>query len=1236
MTKLGHLIASLVVILWAGTAAAQMRGDDEIARTLFIEALRANPTILQGPGADEVRYFALNSYVEPGISKTYGNLTEQDQRARLDATEAWIAGQLQTPTALPLEIEVSLPASLRINQDGSLFIGLGTNNPRSVIKGTPDELTVNAPLQKPSVLVRSVQPFDLASIRPDGAAKARLEELAQSRRGAMLVVRLTVTDIGPVAQGRVATAGGRVTALALHEVMAVDRQLVAGDPIWRLPDPPAATGEIALADIERVLQVQKRDGAYFDRLQNGNQSLNSLLQWRALAALPVDEVIERRLAPDLFWRLYSEFTPRNLQDALITPDKLDGQRRNFAPTLNDIDRRQAEDEVIRALWPQLAAALPQGPLPVVSTASFSLSEYDFARGGFVLARRTNGWLVSGPYPILINLPEFLTVPQDQATALLDRMTAIDGAGRRNMTVRAAFDLTLRQATFPPDGPLQLPQVVPGFDLQALSLHAAMQHPDADSLMRNKLMDLDPSQYLGPERPIADQDELEEWAAIAEDRGARGEDLIAAAMTVAEDPAALAQGMNRQGNVPDPLTVAQALTLPAPPVLTGQMSFTTRGAGWSATDFRWTYYTNESGLTAPDIELADTAILSDIPLTPAQEKALNDVGGRVQYRATFEPVTAALKGTKPVVYVRLTGVALFSPQKDETGLPLVRIVLKPQAEAPVTEAAAAPVQAPDRVVLDHDYLDLLLVAELGDALDDATMDRMLLDRLHRELRAQTDADLPWGRFFDPMPEHLNRVERAALLPRFRAWQEARAAALPQEVVLAVAESYLQAPCGVQVYATPAQTGNFSPDTRALLENLGYEQVAQAVGATLAVLDQMARAVPDRQPVLADRRLVEIGGRPIYTLLRASRHPAASACTGNERFDAVTDGFDPAQSGTADAVAVLHSPVLMPNERRLAVQTRHFARLREVMLLPPEGAPQGARSLGTLRIELDVTDSVFYGQDALPQRHMPNPSGQPVRVSVAQVAALSVPPAQVLDIKGLTLETPPGDMEVMLLANGPMQRSYAQGFAPEVAPKPLPGQGTLPATDMVTQADMLIDRETGEVLMSLADARLDGARLGLGRLTQYDAAEISSEGVLGALLKKYGKPAFSEETRRGGRPLARYVWGYNPAISMPQCLPDLTNSVGRQMREVFVINGDEDRAFLALAEAMPWPTFGPVAQRVPDFSTCQPMILAEVVAVNDKMYLVTWLLDPSRIASLRWQTTEAPNERQLLEDAADIDL
>ncbi|MDB6178392.1 hypothetical protein PAF17_12885 [Paracoccus sp. Z330] len=1235
MIKPGRLIAGLFLLFWASMAGAQIRGEDDIVKTLFLEALRANPSKLSGQDAESSLYFTLNRFVDPGISKTYGELTEQQQRERLDEARTWIATQLQDSSVLPVDIVVSFPASLQLAKDGT--VGLRISAPkRSAISGTLEELTIRAPLQTPPVLVRPVQPFDLGSLQPDGSVRAQLEELAQSRRGVMVVARITIREMGTVPQNGTATAGGVVAEVALHETTAVDRQLVAGDLIWRLPDPPTENAEIELTDIERVLRLQKQDGAYQDRMQNGNRPLINLLQWRALADVPLDEVISRRLSPDLFWQLYGEFTPRSLQDALIPPDRLGRDRRAFAPTLNDIDIRQAEDDVLRALWPQLRGALPNGPVPVASTASFSLSEYDFTRGGFSLSLRTNGWLVSGQYPILTGLPDFLTAPQEQATTLMDRMTAIDGAGRRNVTLYARFDLTSRQVDFPLEGPLQLPQIVPGFGLQMASLHAATQHPDIDSLMRNKLMDLDPTKYRGPERPIADQDELAQWAAIAEDPGARGEDLIAAAMAVADDPMILSQGMNRRGQVADPLAKAQEIAMPARLVLTGQMDLSKGASGWSATDFRWTYSSNESGLLAPDVELADTSILTGIQLTSEQDQALADIGGRVQYRATFQPVTAAMKRQNPVVYLQLTEVALFSSRKDQTGLPLVRIMLKSGDTPAEQEAATSPVQAPQRVVLDHDYLDLLLVAELGDELDDATMDRMLLDRLHRELRTQFDTDLPWGRFFDPMPQRLNRVERAALVPRFRIWQEARAAALPKDVVIAVANSYLQASCGVQVYAAPSQVNNFGPNSRALLETLNYAEVAQSVGATLAALDRVARNVTNRQPVLADRRLVEIGGRPIYGLLRTDRHPAASACIGNERLDAVTDGFDAAQSGTADAVAILHSPVLLPNESRLAAQTRHYARLREVTLQPPVDRAPAARSLGVLQIDLDVSDSVFYGQDALPQRHIPNPTGKPVRVPVAQVAAQSVAPAQALDIKGVTLASPPDVIEGVLVAHGAMQRRYSQGFTPELAPGSIQGHGTLPATQLVTQADMLIDNAAGEVLLSLTDARLEEGALGFGRLAEYNSAEVSAEGVLGAVLKKYGDPAFSEETRRGGRPLARYVWGFNPAISMPQCMPDLTNSVGRQMREVLTINSNEDRAFLTLAEALPWPGFGPVAQGAPDFSSCQPMMVVELGAYADKLRLVTWLLDPSRIQTLSWQEKAAPDKTELIEGAADIDL
>ncbi|MBY8974287.1 hypothetical protein KHP62_00610 [Rhodobacteraceae bacterium NNCM2] len=1228
-------VFAVVLMFWATLAQAQISDKTEIAKALFLEALRKTPSLAD---QEDTRYSAQVNFIEPGSAKAFYQMTAEQKQQRLEAAGAWIAKQLQQASALPLKIEVAFPASIRLNDDGSLMIAgnLGKNPP--IISGTIEQVTVKAPQQSPSVVIRPVQPFDLSSITPPDGVKARLEEFAKKRQGVMLVAVIEVAELSSAAQNKAGLAGGLVEALAIHELTAVDRQLVAGDPIWALPAAAPRQNAVTLSEVEAALRLQKRDGRYLDSRQGGTGPLNQLLQWRALAALPVEEVIERRLSDDLFWFIYGQFAPRALQDDLIPPHKLIESRDRFSPLVNDIEQRQLEDRVIRALWPEIAAALPGEPVPVTSTVVVPMADYDFQRGGFPVNFRAGGWLLGTQYPILTGLPDLLPVAQEQATKILDRMTAIDGPGRKMLTVMADFDLTTREVTFEPEGPLRLPRVTPGFDLKSASIHAASRHPDTASLERNKLIDLDPAKHRGPEKPVADRAELDTWTETIEGEGARGEDLIAAAMAVADDPAAIAQAMNRQGRVSDPLGAAQSLTLPDPPVLTGNMSFAKQGAGWTATGFRWTYRSNESGLDAPQVELADTAILTNLPLAEEQEQAMQAVGGQVQYRATFEPVAAAVKGGRTSVYVRLTEIALYSPRKDETGLPLLRVVLTAKdapTPAPVSAGTSGKLsKRPALVLLDHDYLDLLQVREMGSDLDDATLDRMLLDRMHRELRTTNDKDLGWGRFFNPLPTSLNRVQRAELLPAFRAWQEARAAALPENVVVRVATNAISAGCGALSYASPAQANAFSPGVRAMLEAMQYDSVSKSVGNTLGMLEKVAREVPERRPVLAPERLVQIGGRPIYQLLRVARHTSLSACIGQERFDAVTDGFDPAASRSADAVLVLKSPILVANERREVVETRHLAKVTGVTFAAAPAGGTGPRNPGTFRIELDVTDSIFYGQNALPQRHMPNPTGKPVRLSVAQVAQLSVPAPTVADIKGMSLETSAEDMQITLLANGVGQRNFEQAFARQIAPQSVPGHGTMPATEAITHAMMLIDMAEEEAILSLSDARTGTPRIGLGRFKLYDPAKVTSNGLAGALLKKYGEPSFAEQDRRGGTALNRYIWGYHPAISMPHCLPQINDRVTRQMRDAFVIRDDTDRQYHTMVQAMPWPSFGPLADGLPDLSGCQPFVLAEISTHSGKLSLTTWVIDPSALAKLPWraETSIEPNAAE----AADVDL
>jgi hypothetical protein len=289
-------------------------------------------------------------------------------------------------------------------------------------------------------------------------------------------------------------------------------------------------------------------------------------------------------------------------------------------------------------------------------------------------------------------------------------------------------------------------------------------------------------------------------------------------------------------------------------------------------------------------------------------------------------------------------------------------------------------------------------------------------------------------------------------------------------------------------------------------------------------------------------------------------------------------------------------------------------------------------------LEVTDDIFYGQDALPQRHMPNPTKKPVRISVAQVAELSVPPPQAADINGLSLDTSPEDMETVLTANGAGQRDYTQSFARQIAPQPVPGRGTLRSTEAFTNARMLIDLDEQKVLLSLSDSRTGTPRVGLGRVKLYDPAKLTAEGLAGALIKKYGEPSFTEQTRRGGTPLNRFIWGYHPAISLPYCLPQMNTTAARQLRDALVINNGEDRLFYNLAQSVPWPHYGQLNEKVPDLSTCQPLVVAEVSTQSSKLSLSTWLIDPSSLARITWGAEgDAPKStEELVEGAADIDL
>lgn len=1234
MTFTSRILAPIFVALIALPVSGQETDPDLISASLTNELLRAAPHMAEDP---EAQLGIAARVLEP--KQNIRSLPAPEQQELRERAKAWMTERASETSELPLEIEIQIPAALGRNEDGSFVLRPNVGSKQQFARGTLDAMTL--PLSGLGQLsYRPEQPFDLTGIRPDPQLAEELQGLIDKRTGVMLVATMTVTQIEPApANGSAAVAGGRIEALAIHHLGAKDRVLVADRKILDLTPEAGQPANITLAGIEQVLRLQARDGGYVDSRENDQGALIQLLQWRSLTAMPAEDLLDRGVAPDILWRAFTEFAPRSLQDSMVPPHQRDARSGALRADVDEFERRRIDAAIIRTIFPQIAAAMPADPIRVTAIESAQVRDYDFDRKGFPVVWPRGGWVLGGQYPIVANLPDFLPMSEDEAQQLLARPGFSDSSNSKWLTLVAEFGLAARDVTWPDNQPL--PQIVPGFDLVSVSLHTGRNHASDEARSGDLLMTLDPQEYRGPARPVASKDDLAMWTGWTEDRGARGEDLIAAALTVAEDRDGLLDAMNRRGQTSDPAAAASGLTMPQPLVLTGQLGFVNPGGVWQPSRFQWRFWTNESPLNPPQIELADLDLLRDPPLDDAQEQAMQAIGGSVQYRAIVEPVQAVVKAGQPTLYVRLKEIALFSPQKDDSGLPLLRVVLNAGNTSAVAAETPSPaaVASPDLVVLDHDYLDLLLFRELADDLDDATLDRMLLDRLYRELRAGSQGDLPWGRFFQPLPDTLNRVQRSEMLPQFRAWQDARAAALPTQVVLRVATNALSGSgCAVTSYADVSQAGGFSDGVRQMLEEMHYDQVAAAVGATLTTLEKIARDVPERRPVLAPRRLAQLGGRPLYQLLRASRNISAAQCAGQERLDAVTDGFDPAASLTADAVIVVENPVLIANERRQVVETRQLGDITGIDFVSATGqtaTTQGTpRQAGTFRLTLTVRDSIFYGQDALPTPQQPSPPGQPVRLPVADVAALKVDPPAVVDILGMSLNDPKEKLDAALSVETPTQREYLVALPRDIAPKPVAGRGTLPATEAMTEARMRIDGDSSEVMLGLFDQRARPGPIALGRAKLYDPAEVTDQGLAGALVKKYGQPTFAKQDRRGGAALNRYVWGYHPAISMPQCLPDFGTTAARELRDSFAINDDTDRQFFDLGQAMIWPQIETLTEQQPDFSVCGPAVIAEITTYRGKLSLTSYVIDLSPLQSLEWKNERRPTDP--VAEAADIDL
>ena len=195
-------------------------------------------------------------------------------------------------------------------------------------------------------------------------------------------------------------------------------------------------------------------------------------------------------------------------------------------------------------------------------------------------------------------------------------------------------------------------------------------------------------------------------------------------------------------------------------------------------------TDLDGLDAPDLEVADPADWRLLPVPPAQ-------------RETVETLLHSRNRLGVLVQAPLAGP--YDPRRNEGGVGRpVRILSGPDgpyglfptlaldiridgADRRFAWRAGTPVTPPETLRLTPESADLLAISQEPSLLDDAMLRRMLAERLALECGAEKQETVPvWSQTFQTPCLPLPAAALTDLLPAFRAWTEARVAALEEDL------------------------------------------------------------------------------------------------------------------------------------------------------------------------------------------------------------------------------------------------------------------------------------------------------------------------------------------------------------------------------------------------------------------------------------------------------------------------
>ncbi|WP_415183761.1 lysozyme inhibitor LprI family protein [Phaeovulum sp.] len=916
----------------------------------------------------------------------------------------------------------------------------------------------------------------------------------------------------------------------------------------------------------------------------------------------VAELVMRALLSD---RERADLFPLKIATA-IPGDQPSELELRAALTQNEVEMRQRVIERSPAL-----------PLALRYIGRIALGKYDFETAGFPLSTSFDSvpWLPSDSRGQQITrfLPDFLPVAPEAAQALLDSFSH-DGSGgreRRFLTLVIDYSLDTLSTRTGRSGAISMQEVGsvrPSFAVSSIRLYSG------DDLSRHLYEIAVPDGFA----------KVPQNGAMAGDAGApktgdalpdelfltTGKSLLAAIDRLDVSGEIMKEAIKDVRAIsPSPQSTYEARKA----AFRQELRQMARDSYWIGASFKLGPYDADQG-GFPIVRLGFTPVGHSEDFDGVEAPPIRGVEQAdyafLRVPAEFADEVASFTGNKratgayikvhPVgaVYDRDEGQTLVISAPSEVifdkaqtnALPL-KVDIRVALDAPARLGAAfgqedVKVAPPDALMLDPEGLDLLALSLAPETFDDKMFRRMLVDRLlkERDTKAKkekagegTAPPLDWRRFFANPDQPLRASAIDALLPEFRSWSLARAAALPDVLLLPTGNINPISGCrGLRVLRQPDVEMNF-PFLLANISKILRPDVTLTQGVGNSSESGRSRAGPD---------VVwwwEGGGR------FGSGLDCKYVSSGLRSLD---KGIRPDNASYVSTLVVVREQPSIGGVTEMPDSIVYKLSIDDIRFVPSTSLsqpPDGLVGFVVLTSQVEAAEGFRRDQFGGGYKSVG-------RTEKGDWDAIVATPPESLDILGLTLEMPLAEFESSVRERMPGAALYTTD---------------IPGKSMFGHASALIDPATGESLVAVyADHVKDKPVIALMRRLELDPSEVSLEGLKLSLQEKYGA-AISEHAEDewywGALPEEEDTWGYCGAPSLLH-LQDL-GAAPAMVTEDAAAFGDKNpvRGNQYWSE-LGWPDdFEERPGRIPDISQCAPLVAVNTGHSRDKLIVVIWLFD-----------------------------